>query len=232
MYCQNKVFMYWHSDNIPTQYKECIENNKNLCSHLEYVLYNNNSARNYIKNNYSQDHLYTYDKLKPYAFKSDFWRLCILNKEGGIYSDLKIKFTQKFKPWLKNHQIENINKGILLEDHQNGAEILPDNKRNLALQNAFIISNKNNAFLSLTINEIISNVKNNYYGQIPLSVTGPALLGRLYKTNKINNFRILPLSYWHNLINFNKNYQVLQSRCTEQPHYHYMWHNKDIYNNI
>lgn len=236
MYCQNKVFMYWHSNDIPPHLIECINNNKKLCPHLNFELYNEITARNYIKSYYPPEYLYIYDKLKPYAFKCDFWRLCALNREGGIYCDLKIKFTPKFKPWFKNYNIDPINLGILLEDRKCGAESYTDSNNTIqkypAIQNAFIISNKNNPFIALAINEIIKNTKNNYYGQLCLSVTGPALLGKLYYINNFNNFRILPLSYWPNILQFYKNYIDVANRCKEQLHYHYMWHNKDIYNNI
>jgi mannosyltransferase OCH1-like enzyme len=228
--------MYWHSNNVPPHLIDCINNNKKICPNLEFVMFNEITARNYIKSHYSQQHLYTYDKLKPYAFKSDFWRLCTLNHEGGIYCDLKLKFTPKFKPWLKNYNTDTIHRGILLEDRKCGAESYTDPNNIIkyypSIQNAFIISNKNNPFITSAINEIITNTKNNYYGKMCLSVTGPALLGKLYYLNNFNNFRILPLSHWPNLLQFYKNYIDVAPRCTEQPHYFHMWNNKDIYNNI
>ena len=237
MYRTNKVFMYWHSNNIPQEYQDTIQNNKKLCPDIDFVLFNHDTARNYIKSYYSADCLHAYDKLKPYAYKCDLWRLCILNNESGIYIDTKVKFTPKFKPWLKNLNLNNTDNptksGILLQDYHYGQEsyTTPNNKLSKypAIQNCFIISNKNNQFLLTTINQIITNTKNNYYGQSPLSVSGPGLLGKLYTQHNFNDFRILPLNYWQTLLNihFEK-----KNRCTKQIHYHYMWHNKDIYNNI
>lgn len=232
---QNKVFMYWHSNNIPTEYQNYIDNNKKLCPNLDFVIFNQESARNFIENNYPQDHIHAYDKLKPYAYKCDLWRLCILNSQGGIYIDAKVQFTNSFKPWLKNHTLDNNDKCVFLQDYGHGAEsyIQPDNSiiKYPDIQNSFIISTKNNKFLKLTIDNIVQNVKDNYYGQTPLSVSGPGLLGRLYHLHK-NNFnstRILPLSTWQNLLSIK--FQI-RSQTNDQIHYHHMWHNKDIYNNI
>lgn len=230
---QNKVFMYWHSNNIPPEYQNYIDNNKNLCPNLEFVLFNNESARNYIKNNCSQPCLLAYDNLKPYAFKSDLFRYCIINNESGIYIDTKSQFTTLFKSWLKNHLIDNSNKCVLLQDYHHGEESYtqPDNTiiSYPAIQNCFILSPKNNKFLQLAIDNIIQNTKDNYYGQTSLSVTGPGLLGRLYHSHNFDNTRILPINLWTKLIKVK--FQI-RSQSHDQLHYHHMWHNKDIYNNI
>lgn len=230
---QNKVFLYWHSNDLPQEYQTYIENNKKLCPNLEFVLFNKDLARNYIKNNYSQDCLFAYDKLKPYAFKSDLFRYCIINKEGGIYTDTKVQFTNSFKPWIKNQLIDNSNKCVLLQDYHHGQESYtqPDNTiiTYPAIQNCFILSPKNNDLIQLTIQNIIQNTKDNYYGQTSLSITGPGLLGRLYQSNKLHNIRILPIALWQTL--FHIKFQI-RNQSHDQSHYHHMWHNKDIYNNI
>ena len=233
MYRQTKVFMYWHSNEMPQEYQIYIEANKKLCPDLTFVTFNSETARDFIKNNYSSDCLYAYNKLKPYAYKCDLFRYCILYLEGGIYMDTKIQFTTLFKSWLKNHTLDNKDKCVLLQDFQFGEEsyTTPDNKiiKYPAIQNAFIISNKNNTLLKLAIDNIIQNTKNNYYGQTSLSVTGPGLLGRLYHSHNFDNTRILPINLWNKLIKVK--FQI-RSQSRDQLHYHHMWHNKDIYNNI
>lgn len=237
MYRTNKVFMYWHLNDVPQEYQTIMQNNKKICPDTDFVVFNHYSARNYIKSYYSNECLHAYDKLKPYAYKCDLWRLCILNNESGIYIDAKVKFTPKFKSWIKNINLNNadnpIKSGILLQDYGHGQEsyTTQDNKilKYPDIQNSFILSNKNNQFLTLAINSIIENTKNNYYGQTPLSVSGPGLLGRLYTQHNFNNFRILPLSYWQTLFTIEF---CIKKQTNDQPHYHHMWHDKDIYNNI
>lgn len=52
-------------------------------------IYSGDDCVNYIKENFDEEILLLYNKLKPFSYKCDFMRHLILYNEGGWYSDLR-----------------------------------------------------------------------------------------------------------------------------------------------
>ena len=59
---------------------------------FKYYLYDDDMCKEFIKDNFDDEILYTFNKLKPGAYKADLWRYCILYIKGGIYLDIKDDF--------------------------------------------------------------------------------------------------------------------------------------------
>jgi hypothetical protein len=66
-----------------------IMNNYINNSEFDFYLYDEKDQRKFIKDNFNQNILNTYDKLNSYNNKSELWKYCILYKNGGIYLDTK-----------------------------------------------------------------------------------------------------------------------------------------------
>jgi hypothetical protein len=49
-----------------------------------HTIYDKNSLREFIADNYDADVLGAYDALRPYSYKADLGRFCLLNKLGEI----------------------------------------------------------------------------------------------------------------------------------------------------
>ena len=47
-------------------------------------------CRDFIAKHFSEEVVYTFDKLKPGAYKADLWRYCVMYITGGIYLDIKM----------------------------------------------------------------------------------------------------------------------------------------------
>ncbi len=54
-------------------------------------LYDDEMCKEFLLKEYSQLHLDIFNFLKDGPIKGDFWRVCILNKYGGLYIDADIK---------------------------------------------------------------------------------------------------------------------------------------------
>lgn len=232
---QNKtLYQTWHSNVIPTYMKLCMDHNKHVCPYLNFKLFDINQCEKYLSNNFDHSYVHTYRKLKPYAFKSDFWRLCILYKEGGIYMDCKLRIINP-KEFLN---LLNSNQEYLLKDKNEYKDFeYTDNngivKYHLGIQNQLIITNKNNPFLQTVIDNIMHNVKYNIYTHNCLHVTGPSLLGKLYEFNNFTNPILLEKSTWQNIVSeYPMCRKELKKFTPNVPNYFESWANRDIYNNI
>lgn len=123
-----------------------------------------------------------YKKLKPGAFKADLWRACILYERGGVYVDSFCTPDASLSLILSNcWNKDNSDQFISVKDvdHINNA-----GKMISGIHNGFIVATKNHPFLKQYIDDIVSNVENNFYGEHFLDVTGPFCLMRA--VNKVN----------------------------------------------
>jgi FkbM family methyltransferase len=173
-----KIWQTWHTKDISIEMKANIELLKTQHSDFEYNLYDIEDSRDFIGKHFPEEILNTYDNLIPYAYKSDLFRYCILYIYGGIYLDVKYQFCNSF------HLNYLIDREHFVLDRPGFA--LPGN---ISIQNGFIITRTGNPILLDSINEIVLNVRNNYYGHSSLCPTGPCLLGVIYrKYYKTNEF--------------------------------------------
>jgi mannosyltransferase OCH1-like enzyme len=190
-------------------------------------------------------YLHTYNKLKPGAYKADLWRVCILYKYGGIYTDghcipyKSLDFIlQKCIPENAKHKLISV-----LDPIQSGGGI----------HNGFIACTPKHPVLKQYINDILYNVKHNLYKDNPLSVTGPLCFANsLRKINgkslqfkpgfndAIYPFYLLKLNwginqyiYKDDVIVMSKKYSTtkyLQDKITNKSGYTKLWKGKNIYN--
>ena len=117
----------------------------------------------FIKAFYPQ-YLKDYSALVPGAFRSDVWRLLILYRYGGIYSDLSIQYIQK---------IDDI---VRMDDEFVGVIDL-DPK---TILNCFIAAYPQHPLILKMIEIVMDNVRNRRYNCQFLDITGPKALGRAY----------------------------------------------------
>jgi len=186
----------------------------------------------YLNTYFSQDHVDCFNKLKPYAYKADFMRYCILYNEGGWYTDWGQKLLVP---------LDTINKGNY--DFVSCWDICWDYCiNNKCMQNAFIGTNKKSDILKNVINKCINNIKNNYYGQTSLDVTGPYVFGKQFqKTNKKNIKYLLgtfeiskeyPNGFFqiNNVTIISHKDDISTNNNYNTVHYTELWKNKSIYN--
>ena len=87
----------------------------------EVIIYDDNMCREFLKNEYSEVYLRLFDFLKDGPIKADFWRICILNKYGGIYADIDIKPLVPLKKYINDDDefvtFLSVAKNIVLNPH-------------------------------------------------------------------------------------------------------------------
>ena len=208
-----KIHQTWEYEyeKINDDMKKYIDTWKNKNSDYEYFFYNKEDRINFLKENFDENVVDTYNKLKPGAFKCDLWRYCILYIHGGYYADIDTIC------------LENLNK------LPNVGFICPlDLNKNdtYRLSNGFIGSLKKHPILDTCIKYIVNIVLNDNITQINvMDICGPGCLGIC--TNKyLNNLPYKCFEYGYNrnifILNFehdneyvgilNKNLWILQNK--------------------
>jgi hypothetical protein len=150
-----------------------------------------------------------YDRLIPTAFKADLWRYCVLYKYGGVYLDIKLggglspydgcatdcaTLRAIVERWLGGG-VGGEDELLVLERDALG--LWPSGR--FGIHNAFIITKPKNPLFLECIFRIVSSSKVNSLGDTgggeigwmtrPLFVTGPGLLGDVWRSRFYRGFR-------------------------------------------
>jgi hypothetical protein len=143
---------------------------KNAFSNDNHTIYNKESLRQFIADNYDPDVLWAYDSLRPYSYKADLGRFCLLNKLGGWYLDIAVRMVNPVEvgdriEWLAFRDIQRFS------------------YTSWACATTVLYSKPNNPALVTAIEMIVNNCHEKYYGITPLCPTGPTLLGMALAAN-------------------------------------------------
>lgn len=216
------IILFWHDELMPPHIKKSYQSIINNNPEFKIHLFNIESARDFIKENYDQNVLNTYDKFKPIAFKCDLFRYCALYKLGGIYLDIKINIVNNFK--LIN--LAGYEELYTIEKYENDFLMTP----------GFIITKERNPRIEKIINNIVLNVENKFYGNHP---TSPTSARRFFSINDMHLFKFI---YFYDNIyiqyKFNPVFKILEipelyrneQNKDLSTYWKNMWMNKNIYN--
>jgi len=226
------LFQTWHTLDLPPKMKENVELLQTQNPEFKYYLYDDAMCRDFIEKNFPTEVLYTYDKLKPGAYKADLWRYCVLYKYGGVYLDIKYKCINNFK------LIDLTDKEHYVKDRSSTGKDKTGRSSNNGIYQALLSCMPYNTILYKCIFDIVNSAQNDIHTFNPLSVTGPALMARYFYIDELNELRFEHIG--EILIDKNnKNTHVLiyypeyreeQRRTEKTIYYAIMWAIKDIYN--
>jgi mannosyltransferase OCH1-like enzyme len=217
------IYQTWHTKDLPPLMNKHVQHIIKSHPRFTHYLYDDNDCREFIKMNYNSDVLFAFDNLIPGAYKADLWRYCILYKNGGIYMDIKYTCINSFK---------------LLELTRKEHFVLDVGGHNI--YNALMSMKPGNSILLNCINQIVSNVKNKYYGGCCLSPTGPAMLASFLNNNdynniilqhmfdKVNNKKLILMNNIP-ILKMYEGYYEEQDRYKKVHHYGHLWNIRQVY---
>jgi mannosyltransferase OCH1-like enzyme len=82
-----KIVQFWDAEDIPEDVRNLVEAWRNSVPEGCHILFNEETARNFIMQRYSRSFVDAYDTCWHPAMKSDFFRLAYLYAHGGLYID-------------------------------------------------------------------------------------------------------------------------------------------------
>lgn len=226
------IYQSWHSRGVPPKMKTNIYNLLKKNPMFDYYLYSDEDCRKYIENNFSEDVLFAFNKLKPGAYKSDLWRYCIMYKKGGVYLDIKFNTLEPLEETIERSQ------EVFVRDRET-------DERLTCFYNGVMISPPGNNVFKNCIDEIVENCRNNAYNINTLDVTGPCVLGRHLLNKDVQNINNYTYYFTREFINEKTidfisykdkriiesypEYREEQAITQKTEHYGDMWKNFDIY---
>jgi mannosyltransferase OCH1-like enzyme len=151
----------------------CKNNFENLIKHnLDYniLFFNENNRIAFIKKYFPNNVINAYNKLIPSVYKADLFRYCFLFIYGGIYIDSNKKLLKPLRYFIQHR----VDLGLVLNSNHQTNE-------NPKIINGFIYTVPKHPLFLKTIELVVHNIENNYYGDSCLSITGPYVLGKAFQ---------------------------------------------------
>jgi hypothetical protein len=136
---------------------------------LKMIWYDNQDCDRYMKTTNKRMQK-CYESLNVGAYKADFFRLCILYENGGVYTD------SHTTPYTS---IKNMMKGcVRTEQKHMFISVLDPIWSGSGIHNGFVITTPKHPFIGGYINMIINNVEKKFYTDSDLGITGPVCFSR------------------------------------------------------
>lgn len=154
------------SDPIPHQIVNCIKSINELRGDHSHFLLRSSDVMDVLRINFGGEVLNAYNKLKPYAFKADLARYCLVYLYGGWYFDVTAKI---YKGLINTSNVDYV---VFKDGPTSG-------NTSWGVNNAVFHSKSKTKFLEKSIEKIIENCHKDYYGSNCLNVTGPGVFGEM-----------------------------------------------------
>jgi len=248
------VYQTWHTYELPPKMKETNEELKKNNPEFEYKLFDDNKCREFIKSYFDVSVLNAYDSLVPGAFKADLWRYCILFINGGIYLDIKYNTNNHEQQYQTEGNKINFRLIDLFNIEKYPIPMVIETSPLYVYTGLLVTPPKNPLYLAC-IHRIVENVKNKYYGNSPMSPTGPELFGQLIlekdkkravlfyyddyflkegEENKRIKYKkrgfIKDIRNNINILSHYLDYRIEQQKYANTKYWMNSWKNKEIYN--
>lgn len=166
----SQIYLSDESDELSPFLQHATGTVKSAFPNASHTIYTKETLRAFIEENYGEEVVWAYDQLRPYSYKADLGRFCLLNKLGGWYFDIAVRCVNPVEvgPRIKFLAFRDIQR-FSFTSWACATTVLYSQTANEALQTA--------------IEMIVANCVEQYYGITPLCPTGPTLLGKALATN-------------------------------------------------
>ena len=173
----HQIMFTSHRDALPPPGAEQIRSRAGGDPYKIWVL---DDTRELIGDVYGLEVLNAFDILRPFSYKADLARYCIVNHIGGVYIDLSVTDFLGFD----------------VGDYDFvGFRDLNSAETSWKVATHLFYSTKDSPILQASIGECVENVRQRFYGKDPHFPTGPSVLGRAV-ANRSLGARVQIGNYW------------------------------------
>lgn len=160
-----KVVRCFATNQIDEIFKDSVDSVINLNPEYEHVFFTDEDCLQFMHTNFPGRITNAYESLVPGAYKSDLFRICYLYKYGGVYIDINKELLVPLKE--------------IIDDKVDLFTVIDIPK--CCVWQAFIACRPGLPFMKECIEQCVTNIESKYYGKSVLSVTGPGMVGDVYK---------------------------------------------------
>lgn len=134
----------------------------------DYVRHDGESLRAFLEHEFDPQVVAAFDKLRPYAYKADLGRYCLLYQYGGWYADISIQMCQPVA------RVPDKVSMVYFFDLGDG---VTPNRSLFDVSNSLIYARPRHPVMERAIRIAVRHCHQEYYGESIYAPTGPSLLG-------------------------------------------------------
>ena len=175
------LFQIWHTKDLPPLLKELGERIRKENPEFNHVVYDVADCEKCILDNFGERHLRAYQKLIPLAYKSDFWRYCVLYVHGGIYLDISFEPINDFHFSQIIHK-EHFSSEVRLHPYGNSD---PDKGVSIG----FMVVRPKNERILQCLTSVLENIETENYGLGVYDITSAVVLGKSFTLEERRGLR-------------------------------------------
>ena len=163
-----QIFISDHNADPPELLSGAITSVQQCFSAYHYTRHNGESLRAFITQHFDREVVAAFDKLRPYAYKADLGRYCLLYQHGGWYADISILIRQPVGPVGPDVDL------VYFFDLGDG--VVPGRSL-FDVSNSLIYAKPRQSILEQAIRTVVRHCQEEYYGTSIYCPTGPGVLG-------------------------------------------------------
>lgn len=163
-----QIFISDQNGDPPDMLHAAIASVQQCFSPYRYIQHNGKSLRAFITQHFDRDVVAAYDKLRPFAYKADLGRYCLLYQTGGWYADISILMKQPVGP--VGPEVELVYFSDLGDGVTPGRSLFD-------VSNSLLYAKPRHAVFESAIEQVVRHCREEHYGESIYCPTGPAVLG-------------------------------------------------------
>jgi len=185
------IYQTYKSNTINKDLYKNVESWINLNPSYQYEFYDDERIRQFLLKEYGPKYVERFDSIKVGASKSDYFRILIIYKYGGVYADLDNKLLKPLDEIIKPEDTEILHKQV-----------------NNWYDTHVLMMSPNNELLYDCIQIVNNNIDNKIKGTA-IDVTGPRIIRKLIKNKNYIPKKIVHQNNYikvHNIYHSEKSY--------------------------
>lgn len=160
-----RIIRSFATNKVSALFANSVQSAFTLCPEYEHIFCTDEDCEAFMAAEYPGPVYDTYRTLVPGAYKGDLWRICYLYKNGGVYLDLNKTLLMPLS------RVINGNYDL----------VTTIDRPTCCVWQGFFCCVAGLPVVRMCINKIVENVANRYYGFSDLDITGPMMMGKIFK---------------------------------------------------
>lgn len=187
---QLKIFQFWNTPTPPAEVAALIASWQNDPNYI-HTLFTAETADQYIEEHFDARTLAAYRTCAVPAMQADFFRYCVLLREGGIYVDADVQNLRLLFDFINAED-----QGLLMT------------RIDRVANDILFVRDADNALIARTLEQAIQNIEARLSNNVWL-VTGPGIMTQFYKKDEMKPlfapFRMEQIGVMREIIGFRNN---------------------------
>lgn len=202
------IIQYWDDEKIPGDVQKVMDSWS--ATNIQKTIFNQKSALRFIEENFEHSYVSAFQRCLHPAMRADYFRLCYLYLNGGIYIDADNKYEKNIiKSFLKDYHLKihplcyDLSSDSMLDINQYFYDTTSDKNRIYYVNNDPIITPPKHNVIKIALNIATQNLLTNDYIKTDFqAVAGPGVLSmslvQHHIDSKLNNedFDVYILTNW------------------------------------